>query len=149
MELTPHIYLPSQVLWKLPLTKVREINNYFTSFEEHVLEMVDERRALGAEGIDKGDLFSNLIRASDAEEGSARLSKGELLSNIHIFLFAGHETTASTLMACLMLLAMYPEDQEKVAREAREAFAGGEGGAEYDAFSKLVGPAVWIPSTTG
>ena len=125
-------------MFKLPFAKIQRINNYFTSFEEHVMEMVDERRALGAEGIDKGDLFSNLIRASDAEEGSARLNKIELLSNIHIFLLAGHETTAHTLMATLMLLAMYPEDQERIAEEAKAAFAGSEGDPGYEVFSELV-----------
>jgi cytochrome P450 len=127
-----------QVVFKLPFAKLQRINDYFTSFEEHVLEMVDERRALGAEGIEKGDLFSNLIRASDAEEGTARLNKIELLSNIHIFLLAGHETTSNTLMATLMLLAMYPEDQERIAAEARAAFADSDGLPGYDAFSELV-----------
>jgi len=93
--------LGNQGIFKLPFAKLQMINSYFTSFEQHVLEMVDERRALGAEGIDKGDLFSNLIRASDAEEGNARLNKIEMLSNIHIFMLAGHETTAHTCLACL------------------------------------------------
>jgi len=95
-------HLPTAQMFRRPLTsKLQETNSYFTSFEQHVLEMVDERRALGAEGIDKGDLFSNLIRASDAEEGNARLNKIEMLSNIHIFMLAGHETTAHTCLACL------------------------------------------------
>lgn len=135
--------MTSQLFWKLPLAKVRKINDYFTSFEEHVLEMVDERRALGTEGVEKGDLFSNLIRASDAEEGNARLNKKELLSNIHIFLLAGHETTAHTLMACLMLLAMYPDHQDRIAEEARAAFAGAEEAPSYDAFSELVS-SIWL-----
>jgi cytochrome P450 len=129
------------MVWKLPFAKIQRVNDYFISFEQHVMEMVDERRALGADGVQQGDLFSNLIRASDAEQGNAQFDRTELLSNIHIFLLAGHETTAGTLMATLMLLAMYPEDQERVAEEAKAAFAHSDGIPGYEAFGELASPA--------
>ncbi len=100
--------------------------------------MIDERRAMEAQGVVRNDLFSGLIRASDNEQGNAKLSKAELLADIHVFLLAGHETTARSLMAVLMLLALYPENQARIVQEARDAF--GEDGEDhgFEKYSHLV-----------
>jgi len=87
----------ARFLFRLPIPNLRKVDKIFNEFEAHVLEMIDERRAMGQQGLEMNDLFSRLIRASDAEEGKARLSPDELIANIHIFLLAGHETTAHLL----------------------------------------------------
>ena len=132
------ILVTSQWFWKLPTTKIRGINAAFAEFESYIFEMIDERRAMEAQGVIKNDLFSGLIRASDNEEGKAKLSKEELLADIHVFLLAGHETTAHALMAVLMLLALYPEHQAKIVREVRQAFGGDGEDHGFEKYSELV-----------
>ena len=124
--------------FKLPVARLRKIERVFTEFETHVFEMIDERRAMGEDGVEMNDLFSGLIRASDNEAGTAKLNRQELLADIHVFLLAGHETTAHALMAAFMLLVLYPEFQETIAAEAKAAFGDGGEVADYDAFAQLV-----------
>lgn len=46
------------------------------------------------------------------------LSNSEIIGNIFLCNFAGHETTANGLSYCILLLAIHPEVQEWVAEEA-------------------------------
>ncbi|CAE6464616.1 unnamed protein product, partial [Rhizoctonia solani] len=66
---------------------------------------------------DKYDLFNQLIYARDAKD---MLSEDELIGNVFIFLVAGHETTAHTFAITLALMALYPEVQEKLAKQVQE-----------------------------
>jgi cytochrome P450 len=129
---------PPQWFWKLPTAKIRGINTAFAEFESYIFDMIDERRAMEAQGVVRNDLFSGLIRASDNEQGNAKLTPQELLADIHVFLLAGFETTAHSLMATLMLLALYPEHQARIVQEVREAL--GEDGEDhgFEKYSKLV-----------
>ena len=115
------------------------MDKLFDLFETRVLEIVDQRRAEEQLGVERNDLLSRLIQASDSQSVRDKLTKKELLANIHIFLLAGHATTAHALTVALMFLALYPEEQEAVAREAMEVFGPG-GGLKpgYDKFSELV-----------
>jgi cytochrome P450 len=61
----------------------------------------------------KNDAFSLLVRANSEGE-KAQLDDTELISNIYVLLFAGHETTAHTLAATLAYMCIYPEIQEEV-----------------------------------
>ncbi|KAK0466861.1 cytochrome P450 [Desarmillaria tabescens] len=63
---------------------------------------------------ERHDLFSSLLDANDDAGGGAeaKLTDRELLGNIYIFLLAGHETTGHTLAFTLVLLALYPDQQE-------------------------------------
>ncbi|KAK7453294.1 hypothetical protein VKT23_011969 [Stygiomarasmius scandens] len=92
----------------------------------------------------KADLFSNLIEANESDgelkdgqvwdselgeyvspdanspkkqtgtSGNAKLTDAELMGNIFIFLLAGHETTAHSVCYAMALLALYPDEQEKL-----------------------------------
>ena len=48
----------------------------------------------------------------------------ELLSDIHVFLLVRHAFIAHLIRKTLMLPAMYSEERERTAEEARAAFAG-------------------------
>ena len=91
-------------------------------------EMIKERRS-GRPGINRDDLFSNLLRA--AEEDNVEFSEEDLLGmyvcisnlssttirrsgNIFVFLVAGQETNSHGLAFALAFLALYPEEQEKM-----------------------------------
>jgi len=60
-----------------------------------------------------------LVNANEQESGKLQLSDQELIGNVFIMLFAGHETTAHTLAATLGFLSVYPEFQEEVYEEIK------------------------------
>ncbi|PVF94766.1 cytochrome P450 [Serendipita vermifera] len=111
-------------LWKLPLKKLKVIKACYDSFRQFILGEVSRRRSLIQEALRNGDdedtvkqdVFSRLILANETE-GKHSLSDEELMGNTFALLLAGHDTTAHTLAACLGLLAVHPEEQEKVHKE--------------------------------
>src|SRR5579871_5499928 len=81
--------------------------------------LIAERRAAGkSEGAPPRDLFELMVEARDPETGKA-FSDAQLGDEVATMILAGHETTATTLFWALYLLALDPETQEQVAREAR------------------------------
>ncbi|MGE0215843.1 cytochrome P450 [Mycolicibacterium sp.] len=61
-------------------------------------------------------LVRSLIAAQDPETG-ARLTDREICDELIIFMFAGHDTTATTLTYALWSLGRHPQYQERVAKE--------------------------------
>ncbi|EKM52722.1 uncharacterized protein PHACADRAFT_261326, partial [Phanerochaete carnosa HHB-10118-sp] len=107
-------------LLKLGLTeRMKRANLAFQELEQHMMEMIHARR-YAEKKEERYDLFSGLLDASEEEsDGQAKLTDRELLGNIFIFLLAGHETTAHTLCFTFGLLALYPEQQEKLYRQIK------------------------------
>jgi unspecific monooxygenase len=64
------------------------------------------------------DLFDLLYAAHDPETGKG-FSAEQLRDQIATMILAGHETTAVTLFWSLFLLASAPDEQQRVAEEAR------------------------------
>ncbi len=63
-------------------------------------------------------LFDLLLAARDPETGAA-FSRRQLRDQVATLILAGHETTAVALFWSLVLLAMTPDEQGRVAAEAR------------------------------
>jgi cytochrome P450 len=99
--------------------------------------MISSRRGLhtGSTFVkERHDLFNQLIHAHDDDDV---LTEDELIGmlifetkryfyypeliilvgNVFLFLFAGHETTAHTLAFALGLLAIYPDEQQKLVQQ--------------------------------
>ncbi|KAN0061886.1 hypothetical protein ACQY0O_005880 [Thecaphora frezii] len=84
----------------------------------------------GTGGVDdeafksRKDILHLCMRAnlSEGVRESERLSDDEMAGQIVTFLFAGHETTATTLSWCLYFLAMHPEVQDEVRSAIEKAF---------------------------
>ncbi len=103
-------------------------------FRDYMMDMLnEERRLLDAGKPGTGNLMSSLVRASEIEQekkfaGETDRSRGltvsEILGNIYVINFAGHDTTANTLAYAMLLLAAYPEVQEWVGEELREVLQG-------------------------
>lgn len=100
-----------------------EFKSYMTSMSN------EERRLLDAGKPGTGNLMSSLVRASEEEqerkeiahsEGPKGLSVSEILGNIYVINFAGHDTTANTLAYAMLLLAANPLVQEWVAEELEQ-----------------------------
>jgi cytochrome P450 len=109
----------------MPL-KWQRIGWAIKNFREYMLKQIEDERNLmqsGKQGT--GDLVSNLVRASDNAENDADsddmlkspLSKAEILGNIFVFNFAGHDTTAISLGYVLLLLVAHHDVQDWVHEE--------------------------------
>ncbi|MEF2070796.1 cytochrome P450 [Consotaella aegiceratis] len=75
------------------------------------------------------DLLDRMLKAEDPETGR-RMSSTDLLHNMQFFIVAGHETTALALSWSLLLLAMYPQAQDRARDEARSVLGDRAAGAD-------------------
>ena len=80
-------------------------------------EMMQPRLAAPATDTPR-DLFDLLLAARDPETGEG-FSPDQLRDQIATMILAGHETTAVTLFWSLVLLSGAPDEQQRVAEEAR------------------------------
>lgn len=65
------------------------------------------------------DLATKIMTKADPQSGE-RFSVEEMVDQVAIFFLAGHETSASALAWALYLVALYPEWQTQIRREAAE-----------------------------
>ncbi|EJD34765.1 cytochrome P450 [Auricularia subglabra TFB-10046 SS5] len=113
-------------LYALPIPALKRSDMAFVELERYVRHMIVEARADGktlSMSGESADLFKRLIEANDADDAQgARLTDDELVSNICVYLLAGHETSSHTLTFALALLTIHPEVQEKLHSEAKRAW---------------------------
>eukprot|EP01100_Stratorugosa_tubuloviscum_P010625 TRINITY_DN4583_c0_g1_i1.p1 TRINITY_DN4583_c0_g1~~TRINITY_DN4583_c0_g1_i1.p1 ORF type:complete len:527 (+),score=205.57 TRINITY_DN4583_c0_g1_i1:61-1641(+) len=101
--------------------RVKTIKKGFTDFDYHLKNIIDTRRKELEQNIKKSDLLSLLMESKDSSSGETiSLTNEEVYANSWIFLFAGHETTAHTIVWALILLALNPEKQEKFYNEVNK-----------------------------
>ena len=114
-----HLFLPLK--WK-------QIGWAIKSFREYMLGQIEDERKLMQEGKPgTGTLVSNLVRgSSEAAIGTATpnssmsikpLTEAEILGNIFVFNFAGHDTTAISTTYAMLLLVANPKVQDWVHEE--------------------------------
>ena len=116
--------------------KLRALGLAIKEFQTYMEEMLSRQQAVGEEHEHESiNLMSALVRASEEarrtqdKSGSGRLglTDDEIFGNIFAFNLAGHETTANTLAASLMLLAAHPECQEWLAEEIHQVLESSTG----------------------
>jgi cytochrome P450 len=84
-----------------------------------MVEMVDDRRSAETKQ-ERYDMFSNLLDAAhDNPDGSVAITEQELIGNMFILLLAGHETSAHALCFTFALLALYPDEQERLYQQIK------------------------------
>ncbi|KAL8769675.1 MAG: hypothetical protein Q9209_004472 [Squamulea sp. 1 TL-2023] len=112
-------------------TKWARVGWAVTEFRRYMLAQLTEEKQLVAEGKQgSGNLISNLLRASDeltqpgqnarqaeAARGLKPLTQDEILGNVFVFNFAGHDTTAISLGYSMLLMVAHPGVQDWVAEE--------------------------------
>ena len=81
-------------------------------------EMTDRRQTEIAQGRAPDDLATKIMTTPDPKTGET-FDVDEMVDQVAIFFLAGHETSASSLAWALYLMALYPDWQEKVAKEAQ------------------------------
>jgi cytochrome P450 len=97
-----------------------------------ITQLTQARAGEIAAGSAPDDLATKIMITPDPETG-AKFETAEMVDQVAIFFLAGHETSASALAWALLMLALYPEVQERV---AAEAVTLGET-PEFGAISKL------------
>ena len=126
------------VAFRLPFLSAKwtQIGWAITEFRQYMLDQLADEKQLIAEGKPgSGTLMSNLVRASEVRPEQAKrsangsvvvdgkgyelkpLSIDEILGNVFVFNFAGHDTTAISLAYSMLLLVAHPEIQDWIAEE--------------------------------
>ncbi|CCM05089.1 uncharacterized protein FIBRA_07296 [Fibroporia radiculosa] len=123
------VLFPKWMRW-LPIKTMREFRKARVMLDQYMRVQVNERRALVKSQIElkeegSRDIFSVLVRANEVNAQSAHtekliLSDDELIANVFLMLFAGHETTAETLSATFALLAANQDAQEVLYKQIVE-----------------------------
>lgn len=104
-----------------PRLHSRKTNETARTIRGLIAQLTDARAKAIADGTAPDDLATKIMTTPDPETGQV-FEKEEMTDQVAIFFLAGHETSAAALAWALYLLALYPEWQEKMAKEALEAF---------------------------
>lgn len=116
-----------EILEKLPLPRIRALNNARDLLNKTIYRIIDERRASGK---DHGDLLSMLLMAQDEEGDGKGMSNLQVRDEAMTLFIAGHETTANALTWTWYLLAQHPEIEKKVWQEVDQVLKGRPATAE-------------------
>lgn len=98
------------------------------SFRNYMASQVEAEKKLIRNGMSgTGNLVSNLVRASNDSKSTSLdhsednkfkpLTNAEILGNIFVFNFAGHDTTAISLSYSILLLVANPQVQDWIHEE--------------------------------
>jgi cytochrome P450 family 3 subfamily A len=113
-----------QSMFKETKTAVKEVERYMRELVDTRMENLES---------EKHDLLSLLV-SSNQERGG--LTDRELMSDVFIFLLAGHETSATTLQWMTYELAINPSVQKR-AYEEIVSVIGTDGDISYEDYEKL------------
>ncbi|KAI9449693.1 cytochrome P450 [Russula earlei] len=124
--------------WAKNITdRTRKVHLAFVELKQYMLEMVEARRN-GNKAEQCFDLLSGLLGASqDDPNNGATLILPTILGNMFIFLLAGHETTAHTLCFSFALLALYPDEQERLYEHVKGVLSSLNGTPAYEDMSRF------------
>ena len=101
----------------LPLASKRRMRAAIRYMNHLLDDIIRQHRAAGE---DRGDLLSMLLLSVDHEGDGRGMSNQQVRDEAMTLLLAGHETTATTLVWTLYLLAHRPQIQEQTAAAVRE-----------------------------
>lgn len=110
-----------QLLNKLPLPSNFKFWKARRLLFGKIAEFIAQRRA---GGVDRGDLLSMLLRASDTEGDGSGMDDLQLRDECITLFTAGHETTANALSFTWYLLARHPDAEAAMYAEIREVLQG-------------------------
>lgn len=135
LQMTPEFlfkYGPKSV--RTPAEVVRDIKGYMN-------ELIRIARTEDTSSPEITNRSKNLL-ASIASVGEDEFSNSDIMGNAFIFSIAGHETTASTMQYALVMLALYPDQQQWFLKKLDEQL-GDQEPSEWsyeDACKKLIAP---------
>ncbi|MET9439282.1 cytochrome P450 [Streptomyces sp. NPDC006610] len=111
--------IPLGPLYRLPLPANREFNRALADLHLLVDEIVAERRASGQR---PDDLLTALLEAKD--DNGDPIGEQEIHDQVVAILTPGSETVASTVMWLLQVLAVHPEQADRIRDEVQSVTGG-------------------------
>ena len=117
-------------LWA-PTRRNRQFKAALDTLNRTVYDIIEQRKKSSAHlseqarinNEEKGDLLDMLMAARDADTG-AGMTDAELRNEVALLIFAGHETTATTLTWVFYLLSQHPEAEAKLHAELATVLGG-------------------------
>lgn len=107
-----------KLLKRIRFKPLQRLEHSLETQKQIMLDVITQRRQyLKQGGEPKKDLLGSLLNVYD-EDGN-KMQDEELWEDVHDIMGAGHETTASALAACLYLISVHPEVEEKVIHELK------------------------------
>ncbi|KAL0063529.1 hypothetical protein AAF712_009524 [Marasmius tenuissimus] len=116
-------FLPKPIITLLGLKKTKEDRRFahWIAASQNVSKGLITQKAESLGGVEKNtDILSVIARSLAAQDPTKSLFPVEALSQMATIIFAGHETTASTLTWLLYEMAHNPEWQTKLIQEIQE-----------------------------
>ena len=110
-------------LFYLPIPSLNEIDRAFGVFKQTLEEVISSRESGDEPGSPvKRDLLSQLMQANRENQSNSqmKLTNNEILGDVFMFLFAGHETSAGTLHWAFRYLSLHPEVQKRARQEVED-----------------------------
>jgi cytochrome P450 len=103
-------------------------------FEKYLRELVKEKRETitSRDNEEQVDILSNFVKGASATPGSIgthkltlpdTLTESEIMADTFMFLFGGHESTASTLYFSMLFLALNPHAQQNFQTSLDDLFS--------------------------
>ncbi|KAI0532406.1 cytochrome P450 [Xylaria digitata] len=127
----PHILLLPKWVLKQVAT---ETHLAYVELERYMSELLGQEKARLQKGLSNGDsgeaaretLLTAVLRSNKRNPGGGTLTDTEVKGNVFMFLLAGYDTTANTMLYCTITLALYPSIQERVIEEVHRVWADAE-----------------------
>ncbi|TEB34368.1 cytochrome P450 [Coprinellus micaceus] len=129
-------FMPRWVHKLVPTTYFREVDEAINEMSRFMKAQVTSRKAAVRSGNGDIDAFTLMVKANEEEGSKYKLNESELIGNVFVLLFAGHETTAVTLAAAMIYLALNPEIEKEVLQNIIEV-VGWNGKPTFEDYGKL------------
>ncbi|KAJ4468353.1 cytochrome P450 [Lentinula aciculospora] len=81
--------------------------------------LIDMKSEALLHGKENKDILSLLVKANASENPASRLTDEEMLAQMRTLLLAGHETSSTSLVWCILELSRHPEVQRQLREEIR------------------------------
>ena len=112
----PHLLWQLRMRW--PFGIKERFDSIKSELDGYLTEIVEARKSEMQSSNDKHDILSLAIAASESHGESLALES--ILSQIKTFIFAGHDTSATTISFCLYELSIKKEIEARVLSEIKE-----------------------------
>ncbi|KAK2462366.1 hypothetical protein APHAL10511_005672 [Amanita phalloides] len=127
-------------LMALPFARFRKMRAAYKMLEGFMKEQTAERKHLlksnaGESELGK-DVFTLLVQANEDESAKHKLNDRELIGNVYVMLFAGHETTATALAATIGFMALHQDIQHEILEQI-ELIVGSDRNPTFEDYPKL------------
>ena len=110
------------VLNRISTPRRRRFGRAKASIERCMIDIVEQRRQSEASDESKIDLLDILMAARDAE--GIGWTDGELAGEMHALVRAGQDTTTSSVVWAMLLIARHPEVEARLHAELEEVLGG-------------------------